>query len=124
MARKVAFIGTGGTISSIGKGPLDIMDYSSHGTMLHAEELLAKVPSAREVADLLVVKFRNIPSPAIYFPEWKELVALCARLVEEHPDLSGIVIGHGTATSRKPRISSISRSRSPCLSWWSARSVR
>jgi L-asparaginase len=98
MARKVAFIGTGGTISSIGKGPLDIMDYSSHGTMLHAEELLAEVPSVSEVADLLIVKFRNIPSPAIYFPEWKELVALCARLVREHPDLCGIVIGHGTAT--------------------------
>jgi L-asparaginase len=98
MARKVAFIGTGGTISSIGKGPLDIMDYSSHGTMLHAEELLAKVPSVSEVADLLIVKFRNIPSPAIYFPEWKELVALCERLVREHPDLRGIVIGHGTAT--------------------------
>jgi L-asparaginase len=98
MARKVAFIGTGGTISSIGKGPLDIMDYSSQGTMLHAEELLAKVPEVNEVADLLIVKFRNIPSPAIYFPEWKELVALCAGLVREHPDLSGIVIGHGTAT--------------------------
>jgi hypothetical protein len=36
--------------------------------MLHAEEIPA-VPSVNEVADLLVVKFRNIPSPAIYFPE-------------------------------------------------------
>jgi L-asparaginase len=98
MASKVAFIGTGGTISSIGKGPLDIMDYSSHGMMLHAEELLAKIPELKDVADILIVKFRNIPSPAIYFPEWKELVALCAKLVQEHPDLAGIVIGHGTAT--------------------------
>ncbi|WP_158818870.1 asparaginase [Methylocapsa sp. S129] len=99
MARKkVAFIGTGGTISSIGKGPLDILDYTANNTMLHAEEILAAVPSVNEVADLLVVKFRNIPSPAIYFPEWKELGALCEQLVRENPDLSGIVIGHGTAT--------------------------
>jgi L-asparaginase len=98
MARKVAFIGTGGTISSIGKGPLDILDYTANNTMLHAEEILAAVPSVNEVADLLVVKFRNIPSPAIYFPEWKELAALCERLVQENPDLSGVVIGHGTAT--------------------------
>jgi L-asparaginase len=66
--------------------------------MLHAEEILAAVPSAREVADVLVVKFRNIPSTAIYLPEWKELAALCERLVRENPDLAGIVIGHGTAT--------------------------
>jgi len=98
MARKVAFIGTGGTISSIGIGPLDILDYTANNTMLHAEEILAAVPSVNEVADLLVVKFRNIPSPAIYFPEWKELAALCERLVRENADLSGIVIGHGTAT--------------------------
>lgn len=96
--RKVAFIGTGGTISSVGKGPLDILDYGANNTMLHAEEILAAVPSVREVADVLVVKFRNIPSTAIYFPEWKELVETCQRLVEENPDLSGIVIGHGTAT--------------------------
>lgn len=98
MASKVAFIGTGGTISSIGKGPLDILDYTANDTMLHADEILAAVPSVNEVADLLIVKFRNIPSPAIYFPEWKELGALCERLVRETPGLSGIVIGHGTAT--------------------------
>jgi hypothetical protein len=29
MARKVVFIGTGGTIASIGKGPLDLIDYGA-----------------------------------------------------------------------------------------------
>ncbi|HEX3497355.1 MAG TPA: asparaginase [Methylocella sp.] len=95
MTSKVVFIGTGGTIASIGKDPLDILDYGANSRMVHAEEILAAVPS---VAEILVVKFRNIPSPAIYFPEWKELVALCERLVVENPDLDGIVIGHGTAS--------------------------
>ena len=65
MARKVAFIGTGGTIASIGKGPLDIIDYSANNTMVHAEGIVTAIPSVREVVDLVVVKFRNIPSPAI-----------------------------------------------------------
>jgi L-asparaginase len=97
MGRKVAFIGTGGTISSIGQGPLDLLDYSANGKMLHADEIIAAVPELAEVAQVEVVKFRNIPSTAIGFAEWKELVALCGRLAEQ-PDLSGIVIGHGTAS--------------------------
>ena len=98
MPRKVAFIGTGGTISSIGKGPLDIVDYGANKTMWEADAILAAVPEVQQVAEVFAVKFRSIPSPQIYFPEWKELVVLCDRLVEETPDLAGIVIGHGTAT--------------------------
>lgn len=96
--KKIAFIGTGGTISSIGKGPLDIVDYGANKTMLEADAILASVPEAQAIAEVFAVKFRNIPSPQIYFPEWKELVALCNQLVADHPDLAGIVIGHGTAT--------------------------
>lgn len=95
---KVAFIGTGGTMSSVGTGPLDILEYVANGVMLHAEEILAAVPSAHEVADIVPVRFRNIPSTAIGFPEWKELALRCDSLVAEHADLAGIVIGHGTAT--------------------------
>jgi L-asparaginase len=95
---KVAFIGTGGTIASLGNGPLDIQDYATQGTMMHAEAILAKWPETALVADVLPVRYRAIPSPAIGFPEWKDLSALCSELVHAHPDLAGIVIGHGTAT--------------------------
>jgi L-asparaginase len=50
------------------------------------------------VADVLPVRYRNIPSTAIDFSDWKALALLCERLVAEHTDLAGIVIGHGTAT--------------------------
>lgn len=95
---KVAFIGTGGTIASLGRGPLDLQDYGAAGNVLHADELLARWPEVKLVADIVPVRYRNVPSPAIAYPDWKELVALCARLVQDHPDLAGIVIGHGTAT--------------------------
>jgi L-asparaginase len=52
MARKVVFIGTGGTIASIGKGPLDLIDYGADNTMVHAEDIVTVIPSVREVADL------------------------------------------------------------------------
>jgi L-asparaginase len=96
---KVGFIGTGGTIASLGRGPLDLQDYTSAGNaMMHAEEILARWPETALVADVIPVRYRNIPSPAIGFAEWKELAALCGQLVRDHPDLAGIVIGHGTAT--------------------------
>lgn len=98
MKPKVAFIGTGGTIASIGKDALDILDYGANETMLHAADILAKFPDVNLVADVFPVKFRNVPSHQIFFPDWKELVLLCESLVAEHPDLAGIVIGHGTAS--------------------------
>ena len=95
---KVAFIGTGGTIASLGRGPLDVQDYGATGTVMHADEILARWPETALVADVLPVRYRNIASTAIGFADWKALVALCGSLVAEHPDLAGIVIGHGTAT--------------------------
>jgi L-asparaginase len=94
----VAFIGTGGTIASLGRGPLDLQDYSAIGNMMDAEETLAKWPVVHQVADVIPVKYRNIPSTAIDFADWKALVTLCHQLPHDHPGLDGIVIGHGTAT--------------------------
>jgi L-asparaginase len=95
---KVAFIGTGGTIASLGRGPLDLQDYGAIGNVMHAEEIVAKWPVVHQVADVIAVKYRNIPSTAIDFTDWKALVALCHQLPNDHPGLDGIVIGHGTAT--------------------------
>ena len=65
---------------------------------MHADEILARWPETALVADVMAVRYRNIVSPAIGFADWKALAALCRQLVRDHPDLAGIVIGHGTAT--------------------------
>ena len=98
MKPKIAFIGTGGTIASVGTGPLDLQDYGATGQVMHADEIVARFPEMALVADVLPVRYRNIPSTAIDFADWKALAALCGTLAAEHPDLTGIVIGHGTAT--------------------------
>jgi L-asparaginase len=95
---KIAFVGTGGTIASLGKDGLDLQDYGATGQVMHADEILARFPETAQAADVLPVRYRNVPSPNIGFDDWKALVLLCDRLVAEHPDLAGIVIGHGTAT--------------------------
>ena len=96
--KKVAFIGTGGTISSLGASPLDVQDYAATGRMMHADEIVACFPELALVAEVIPIRHGAIPSPAIDFPDWKALALACDRAVAEHPDLAGIVIGHGTAS--------------------------
>ncbi len=98
MRPRVAIIGTGGTIASVGSGPLDLHDYGATGRVLHADEILERFPEAREVADVFPVRFSNTPSTRVAFPEWRELLLLCDRLAEEEPGLTGIVVGHGTSS--------------------------
>ena len=101
MARKpkVAVIGTGGTITSIsGNGPLDLYEYTSTGKMLEADELVDRFPEVRTVADIIPVRFKAVPSTAVAFPEWKQIVIEADKAIAAHPDLAGIVVLHGTAT--------------------------
>ncbi|MBV9777410.1 MAG: asparaginase, partial [Acetobacteraceae bacterium] len=72
----VAFIGTGGTISSLGKDSLDVVDYAAQGVMLHADQILARFPELRQVATVIPVPYRNVPSFDIFYPQWRELVLL------------------------------------------------
>ena len=74
---KVAFIGTGGTIASIGATPLDLRDYGANGVMMHADEIVARFPELKMVADVIPVRFANVPSTGIYFTEWKALLHRC-----------------------------------------------
>ena len=95
---KVAFIGTGGTISSLGAGPLDVQDYGASNNRMQADEIIAMVPVLSEVAQVIPIRYDNIVSPGIAFPDWRKLVLACDQAVHDHPDLAGIVIGHGTAS--------------------------
>ena len=66
--------------------------------MLDVNALLARIPEAALVADVVPVPFRAIPSTQLAWPEWKELLGLCHKLAAEDPKLAGIVITHGTAS--------------------------
>ncbi len=95
---RIAVIGTGGTISSLGASSLDVLDYPDFGQKLSSEALLDRFPEARLVAEPVPVTFRQVGSTALGPAEWIEIRDLIHRLAGEDPGLAGFVIPHGTAT--------------------------
>ena len=95
---RIAMIGTGGTISSLGASSLDVLDYPDFGQKLGCEALLERFPETRLVADPVPLTFRQVGSTEIGPSEWIELRALIHRIACEDPAVAGFVIPHGTAT--------------------------
>jgi L-asparaginase len=95
---RIAVIGTGGTISSLGASSLDVLDYPDFGQKLGCEALLERFPESRLVADPLPVTFRQVGSTDIGPKDWLEIRALIHRLEVAEPAIAGFVIPHGTAT--------------------------
>jgi L-asparaginase len=95
---RIAVIGTGGTISSLGASSLDVLDYPDFGRKLSCDELLDRFPETRLVAEPVPTTFRQVASTAIAPAEWLELRALIHRIAAEDPAIAGFVIPHGTAT--------------------------
>ena len=95
---RIAVVGTGGTISSVGRHSLDLVDYAVNKRIYDVNELLAQVPEAQQVAEIVPVPFKAIPSTEMGPPTWLELNELLHQLVVEHEGLNGIVVTHGTAS--------------------------
>jgi len=95
---EVAVIGCGGTISSYGTSPLDLMDYPEFGSKLGIEEILVRIPEVGSMADVIGVPFRSVGSTNITPADWLALRACIRRLAREYPTLVGFVVVHGTAT--------------------------
>jgi L-asparaginase len=98
MPPEVVFVGTGGTIASLGKNPFDILDYGRSDIRLPAHEVIASVPSEDGLAQIRSIAFRSIDSEAVSLADWSELATLCEELARADPLPAGIVIGHGTAS--------------------------
>src|SRR5215472_7630247 len=95
---RIAVIGTGGTISSIGASSLDVLDYPDFGQKLTCEALLERFPEARLVADPMAVTFRQVGSTDIGPKDWLEIRSMIHGIARSEPAVAGFVIPHGTAT--------------------------
>jgi L-asparaginase len=95
---RIAVIGTGGTISSLGASSMDVLDYPDFGQKLTSEALIERFPETRLVAEPAPVTFRQVGSTAIGPSEWFELRDLIHRIASEDAGIAGFVIPHGTAT--------------------------
>ncbi|MFZ3237520.1 MAG: asparaginase [Stellaceae bacterium] len=95
---RIAVIGTGGTISSLGASSLDVLDYPDFGQKLTAAALLDRFPETRLVAEPVPLTIRQVGSTEIGPAEWLELRALIHKIARDEPATAGFVITHGTAT--------------------------
>lgn len=94
---RIALIGTGGTISSVGKDSLDLVNYTKQKRKYDAAEQLAAFPEVQQVAIVEPILFRAISSTEMGVPEWLELTQTIAEL-DARNEFDGIVVTHGTAT--------------------------
>lgn len=87
----VHVIGTGGTIGSAG-------DYWQGNATRVPIESLVQIPGIEKVATVTTEQLWNVASSAIGPERWLELSRRVAAVFRERPDVSGIVITHGTDT--------------------------
>lgn len=98
---KVAFIGTGGTISSIGRDPLDLIDYPDDSLKLEVDELIEKFPLVHSAVAPLPLRFKAVGSTRIAPEDWLKLHALITHTAAQDPDVAGFVVTHGTASAEE-----------------------
>ncbi|MGQ0655525.1 MAG: asparaginase [Betaproteobacteria bacterium] len=95
---RVHVLATGGSISGIGPHRFDYTLYPEVGTKLTAEQMLERIPEARELAEITAENALQVGSPAIGPAQWLQLAErIHALFADPHPP-AGIVITHGTAT--------------------------
>jgi L-asparaginase len=68
---KIAVIGTGGTITALGKTPLDLSEYIASGKMLEADELVAKFSIVETIAEIVPIRMKAVSSTAVAFGAYK-----------------------------------------------------
>ena len=90
---RVHVLGTGGSIAGIGPHRLDYTVYPDLGKKLAVEQMLERIPEARELAELTGEDVLQVGSPSIGPKEWLQLAHRIHTLTVE-----GVVITHGTAT--------------------------
>jgi len=95
---RVALIGTGGTIFSIGRDSLDLWEYMDAGRKAEPDELLVRFPEVAEAAEVVPVRFRAVSSANVGPTDWLALDAAVHATVTREAPLDGVVITHGTAT--------------------------
>ena len=95
---RVYLFGTGGTISFVAESRTDFANYSYQGNQLTIDEMLARVPEARDTAQVVAEQVINVGSTEVYPEHWLTLANIINRRFAEDQDAAGVAVTHGTAT--------------------------
>jgi L-asparaginase type II len=91
---RVLVIGTGGTISGEQAQPGTLTPYEMKRS---ANDLVRAVPVIAQYADVETEEFARISSPTITPEHWLKLANRINEVFRQRPELSGIVVTHGTS---------------------------
>lgn len=95
---RIAFLGTGGTISFTGRDSLDTWEYMDYGSRQSVTEILARFPEVTDNAEIIPYNVRQVSSSGIVPDDWLALAAKIKEVDGAGDDIDGIVVTHGTAT--------------------------
>ncbi|PKB72224.1 MAG: hypothetical protein BZY87_01440 [SAR202 cluster bacterium Io17-Chloro-G6] len=95
---RVYLIGTGGSISFVGRERTDYTNYSYDNKHLTIQELLDRVPEVNQWADVRTEQFLNVGSTDVGPSDWLGLSKRINAIFREDPEAAGVAITHGTAT--------------------------
>lgn len=97
MTKRIAFIGTGGTLSNAGTSPTDYLSYLDVGKVLDARSVLDMHPHAQDNAHIDVIDFGSLRSKWIGVGHWIKLSRLVTQLLKDD-EYDAVVLSHGTGT--------------------------
>src|SRR5437762_12957089 len=94
----VHIVATGGSISGLGPHRLDYILYPELGQRSSIEQMLARIPEVRDLAEVQAENLIRVGSGSIGPTEWLQLAQrINALFGAAHPP-QGVVVTHGTAT--------------------------
>jgi L-asparaginase type II len=94
----VHVIGTGGSISCVGEGRTDWLDYNYADRHYSIGEMLGRVPELSDIARVRSEQFMNAYGGEVSPERWLALAARINAIFSEEPDVAGLAITHGTST--------------------------
>lgn len=94
-SRKIAILGTGGTIAGQALSSADNIGYTA--AQLSIEQLLLAIPGMLSLGPVVSEQVAQIDSKDMSFAVWAQLAERVNHFLEQ-PDVQGIVITHGTDT--------------------------
>ena len=95
---RVYVIGTGGSISFVGRERTDYINYSYDNKHFTIGELLDRVPEVHEVAEIKSEQFLNLGSTDVLPSHWLGLAQRINEIFAQDSQAAGVAITHGTAT--------------------------
>jgi L-asparaginase len=95
---RVYLIGTGGSISFVGRHRTDYINYTYDKKHLTIQEMLSRIPEVDDIAEVHAEQFLNLGSADILPSHWLDLSKRINQVFREDGEAAGVAITHGTAT--------------------------